>query len=228
MSKRFTKIHKLYEKYANEIIELKPIWRKRKEHIKEVAFDDIEAELLYMYVREIKPDRIIEFAPDRGWSTHHILDALNKNNNGKCVSYDIVNEAQVCLQKANVNTERWEFVQGDVSVNFNTWDYDKIDMVFIDCDHSSQFALNYTNNALKKFIERDITVFIHDIFHDWKCGEQPVVINFLLLNNVDWISPSKLLTTRSKYDEIRQKNLGSWAIDKIHEPDMNPVIIINP
>ena len=139
--------------------------------------------------------------------------------------FRIIYQAKSRIEEANVNIDRWEFVEGDVSKHFNKWNYDEIYMIFIDGDHGKQFAQNYTKNVLPKMINQNKTVLIHNIFHTWKSEEQKVVHNFLVFNNIDWLSPSRILPTRKLYDSYRLKY---WATQKIHCADMNPLIIINP
>ena len=222
-------IRYLYEKYSHELIQLKAEKKAKKKYFKKVAFDDIESELLYMYIRELKPTKMVEFAPDYGWSTFHILTALNKNQHGTCTSYDIVNHIAYSLKNSKIDVSRFEFVLGDVTEQFDRWNYDEIDFMFIDCDHSASFATKYCNKVIPRMMGKSKTVFIHDIFHDWKCGGQDVVKQFLKSNDIPIISPSKHFPAlRAEIEKLRYAVYGADVQSMVHRADMNPVVILNP
>jgi len=222
-------IRYLYEKYSHELIQLKAEKKAKKKYFKKVAFDDIESELLYMYIRELKPTKMVEFSPDYGWSTFHILAALNKNQHGTCTSYDIVNHTAYSLKNSKIDVSRFEFVLGDVTEQFDRWNYDEIDFMLIDCDHSASFATKYCNKVLPRMMGKSKTVFIHDIFHDWKCGKQDVVKQFLKSNDIPIISPSKHFPAlRAEIEKLRYTVYGADVQSMVHRADMNPVVILNP
>jgi predicted O-methyltransferase YrrM len=219
----------LYGKYSKELIELKKSKLENKHNFTQIAFDDIESELLYMYVREIKPANIVEFAPFYGWSTFHIISALNENQYGLCTSYDIMNYAPNSLHNCNIDTSRWRFILSDVTDFYHKWNYDEIDFMFIDCDHSASFAKQYCKKVLPNMIQQSKTIFIHDIFHDWKCGEQDVVKTFIQENDICFISPSKQFALqRNEIDLLRHSIYGNDVNALVHHADMNPVVILNP
>ena len=190
-------------------------------------FDDIECELLYMYVREQQPQHMIEFSPASGWSTAHILDAMARNRSGVCTLYDVRDLCTNTLTECFADLNNWCFHQGDVETYYDSWDYDSIDMMLIDCDHGAPFANKYVDQVLPKLMQQNVTVFIHDIYHTWECGEQQVVKQYVEQHNINWFSPSKLMPYREQLDQIRSKHLGDVADHAIHS-DMNPVIILNP
>ena len=222
-------IRYLYEKYSHELIQLKAEKKAKKKYFKKVAFDDIESELLYMYIRELKPTKMVEFSPDYGWSTFHILTALNKNQHGTCTSYDIANHIAYSLKNSKIDVSRFEFVLGDVTKQFDRWNYDEIDFMFINCDHSASFATKYCNKVLPRMMGKSKTVFIHDIFHDWKCEEQDVVKHFIQSNDIPIISPSKHFPAlRAEIEKLRYAVYGADVQSMVHKANMNPVVILNP
>lgn len=54
---------------------------------------DVEAELTYLRIRALKPNRVFELSPFRGWSTFWLLSALRDNGKGTLHSFDIVDAA---------------------------------------------------------------------------------------------------------------------------------------
>ena len=222
-------IQRLYHIYRDELVELKKAQIINKLYFTSIAFDDIESELLYMYIRETKPLNVVEFSPFYGWSTFNILHALNKNEKGLCVSYDLVDFAVNSLEKTDLCLQRWKFVKSDVTEFFDKWNYDQIDFMFIDCDHSTEFAEKYCAKVLPKMMTTSKTVFIHDIYHDWKCGEQDVVKSFIAENKIPYVSPSKhFREQREIINTLRETVYGDDIVYPIHYADMNPVVILNP
>ena len=55
-------IRTLYDKYKEELKEVRNTQKQRALTLSP-HFDDIEAELLYMFVREYQPEHMIEFSP---------------------------------------------------------------------------------------------------------------------------------------------------------------------
>ena len=53
------------------------------------AFGDIEGEIMYLVIRELRPDCIFEISPAAGYSTNYILAALTANGHGCLHSFDI-------------------------------------------------------------------------------------------------------------------------------------------
>lgn len=242
-------IKKLYDKYNEELKEVRSIQKERAltlslqgkpailtyEQFDDIdqycQFDDIEAELLYMFIREYQPEHMIEFSPMGGWSTSWILEALNRNNKGKCVSYDLVDNSKVNLSKLDLNKERWELVQGDVQQQYSSFDFDSIDFIFIDSDHSTEFAERYVQEVLvpaKESCEsrgKKIPVFIHDVFGQFAFSAQEgeVVRRFLFENEIEHITPSILGPEAQEFESIRAEiGLTEYLV---HKSTINPVVI---
>ena len=116
-----SKIRIMYEKYYSELMDLQQVQKSRYSKLN-AHYDDIECELLYMFVRESQPNHLIEFSPQFGWSTSWILEALNKNKNGKCISYDLHNTSVVKLNELKgLDLSRWEFIKGDVQSHYKSF-----------------------------------------------------------------------------------------------------------
>jgi hypothetical protein len=83
-----------YEKYDGELRELARALRARYHQMESqgfgTAFSDVEGELLYMLVREAKPELAFEVSPNAGWSTNYILAALTANARGILHSFEIL------------------------------------------------------------------------------------------------------------------------------------------
>ena len=222
----------LYKKYYYELIFIRKIQSERiiKSDFKP-HFDDIEAELLYMMVREFNPSLSVEFSPYYGYSTSWFLSALNRNNHGILRSYDIVDYAYPKIKGCGL-LDRWELMIGDVAANYPVMDYSKIDFLFIDSDHSRGFAQRYIREFLTPFHEhaktnsRIIPVMIHDIY-SWETEEKPTeegeeVLNFLNDINVNYFTASCFYPDFKKVKLLRE-SLG--IVDFVHNVEGNPSVL---
>ncbi|MFX0142112.1 MAG: class I SAM-dependent methyltransferase, partial [Candidatus Hodarchaeota archaeon] len=125
------------------------------------GLDDIEAEIVYLLIREFKPENIVEISPGSGWSSSWILNAIKDNKHGNLYSYDIIDKAQKFLPK-NLASYSWNFFQGDIKKNLNKLP-DKIDYLFIDSDHSAKFCLWYIEKLFPK-LKNNTLISVHDVF----------------------------------------------------------------
>ncbi|MBS1663177.1 MAG: class I SAM-dependent methyltransferase [Bacteroidetes bacterium] len=222
----------LYTKYRYEIQGMHAIQKQRISQLDfKPHFDDMESELLYMLVREFAPSFSIEFSPYFGYSTTWILAALRKNNNGLLKSFDIVDFSYPKV-KASGLADRWEFVLGDVTQNYPIFEYADIDFVFIDSDHTREFANRYCREFLAPLHEQAIKsckiipVMTHDIY-SWETKEVPTeegeeVLNFLKERDIPYFTASCFYENFPKLKEIRGK-LGITS--SVHAVEGNPSIM---
>jgi predicted O-methyltransferase YrrM len=100
--------------------------------------DDLEAEITYLLIRDRTPQVVVEMSPNTGWSTTWILSALRDNGrNGQLWSHDL-HDTATKLVSQGLAQERWHFVLGDAITTVpHAPDFDYL---FIDSDHSAQFA----------------------------------------------------------------------------------------
>lgn len=99
----------LYGRHASDIIRQRSVMRSWCNRTNSCKFCDEEVEMLFMLLRELKPDRVFEMSPNRGYSTNWILRALDLNKKGHLHSIDIHN-ASVMHVPAN---PRWSFEMVD-------------------------------------------------------------------------------------------------------------------
>lgn len=161
----------LFEKYREELYELSVALRDKCEEMRKrnmwVAFSDMDGEMLYMLIREGRPETVFEVSPNAGWSTNYLLAALTKNGKGMLHSFDIIekmngkpfeqvireNQCALCDQKrltVYIGDAREEVkkVQGD------------IDFMLIDSCHEAWFAEWYVAHLFPRVNGQ---VFVQDI-----------------------------------------------------------------
>jgi hypothetical protein len=83
----------LYCKYADELYSLGHALRGQYHDLLSrgfrATFGDVEGELLYLLLRETRPEVVFEISPDCGWSTNYILAALTRNRTGTVHSFEL-------------------------------------------------------------------------------------------------------------------------------------------
>lgn len=224
-------IKKLYNTHKNTLFKIRDKM-KINHNFGNPQYDDIEAELTILFILHYKPKNIIEFSPCTGWSTSIILDSLEENNsNSKLISYDIVDKCSKFIKNLNHKNVEWVFELGDVTKKFKTWDLNTIDYLFIDSDHSTNFAIKFINDLLIpllhncKLNKRKVIVSVHDVFHGRK--NEPIeegleVINFLLKNKIEYFTVARPLIQNYIVINNFRKNLGITNV--IHPSQTNPSI----
>lgn len=185
-------------------------------------FDDIEAEITYLLIREFKPQTVVEISPADGWSTSWILNALKDNGSGKLYSYDLVDNAtkNIPLPLAK---DRWTFCAGDIKKNIDKLP-EKIDYLFIDSDHSAEFAAWYIENIFSR-LERGTPVSVHDVFQseDWYFPEKEVILDWLRMSSIDYFSAS-FINAKEIFERICSSKKRLNICSFIHKSRINPAI----
>merc|ERR1712232_923439 len=179
-----SRITDLYHKYGHEIASFRPIMRNWCERTRSCKFCDYEVEMLYMLMRDYKPQRVFEMASNLGYSTHWILQALHKNDNtSQLHSYDI-HEASTKFMKEEFKS-RWKFILGDYAKLYDSGklSMDEYDFIFIDALHEPEFSRGYCKRLLAPH-KRKAVVAIHDIVDANGDGrESSEVYKHMAMNN---------------------------------------------
>lgn len=154
----------LYTKYGEELALLHSKMKRFCEIVRSCKFCDREAEMLYIQVREWKPLRVFEMAPNRGYSTHFILSALKANGQGHLDSFDIHGAANRTVSDPELRAY-WSFHKQDVMeyILAHPGMMTKYDFIFIDALHTLQFSRWYTKSLLSHQVRCETPVIIHDI-----------------------------------------------------------------
>jgi predicted O-methyltransferase YrrM len=177
------RIVELYDRHGDELKsfmdQLKvhyPDFCRRDEHNAWVGpqSNEMENEINWLMIRDLKPEVVIELGSCSGWSTIFLIDAVARNRAfddkpGKVISYDFLDVSKRNIANAypldGDNTGIWTLVVGDARV---AWPKTaslrdgKIGYVWIDCDHSADFAEWYITTILDT-LDPGTGVAIHDI-----------------------------------------------------------------
>jgi predicted O-methyltransferase YrrM len=123
-------------------------------------FDDIEAELIYLLVRQERPAAVLEIAPYYGWSTTWLLQALRDNGLGRLHSYDLVDYSRWTVP-ADLAGGRWSFVQADVREAVDRLPRE-VGYLFLDATHTAEFARWYLDELFPR-LRPGTLVSVHDV-----------------------------------------------------------------
>ncbi len=128
-------------------------------------FGDYNCELLYLLVRELRPNVLVEVSPSGGWSTSWILNGIRDNGFGKLTSCDLIDDSARVLPR-ELTDGRWEFVRGDVFETSRTLP-DRIEFLLVDALHTADFARWYVDHLFPR-LDPQAMVAVDDIFHTQK------------------------------------------------------------
>ena len=166
----------LYLKYQDELIFLSEILIPIRKKIRNTlggypGFCDIEAEFLYILIREIKPSTVFEISSRHGFTTNFVAAALSKNGSGQLECFEITKSVN------GVPTE--EIIRSNISDNFRDIPVNihigdarimaseqvksiTPDFLIIDSLHTDVFSEYYINVLFKYTVGG---VYIQDINH---------------------------------------------------------------
>jgi hypothetical protein len=185
-------------------------------------FDDIEAEVNYLLIREFKPRTIVEISPGGGWSTSWILNAIKDNGFGKLYSYDLLDYSTKTIPP-DLSEGRWIFTKGDVKKKAGKLPK-KIDYLYLDSEHSGDFARWYIQNVFPR-LRNGSPVSVHDVFDsiDWGYTEGGVILDWLKQRTIAYFTAS-LAKEKIAFDEIMSTKNRLGVGKPIHSRQANPAI----
>ncbi len=126
-------------------------------------FDSLESEVLYSLVRYLKPLKLVEFSPNRGWTSAIMLEALRENRSQdptytpSLKSFDLTDLSEDLDCEGEISRK---LIIGD-ALHTVPPNMGECDFLFIDSDHSAGF----TDRYLKKIVPLYKKGFIW--VHDW-------------------------------------------------------------
>jgi predicted O-methyltransferase YrrM len=184
--------------------------------------DDLEAEITYLLLRDVRPAAVVEIGTLHGWSTSWILSALRDNGSGQLSSFDIVDNALRNVPR-DLAEGRWTFVRGDVRQNLDQVPADT-GYLFVDAAHSAKFARWYLAELFPR-VPSGVPTSVHDVFHyrfPLPFHEGKVVLGWLAERGAPHFTPSRA-RARAVYDELTalREELG---LAPVRGPGDNPMI----
>jgi predicted O-methyltransferase YrrM len=214
-------IVRLYREYADDLRAAREAQRELlATRPMRAKLDDLEAEILYLVLREHRPARVAELGSFHGWSTSWILRALRDNDFGTLHSYDLVDAATRTVPP-ELSRDRWTFALGDARRTFEG----APDLLFVDAAHTARFARWYTSNLFDS-LQPGTPVFVHDVYHGrrpWPHSEGRVVLDWLHRNNIDGYTVSRAAAPSAfQHLMLLKRKLGLAA--PVHPGRHNPML----
>ncbi len=151
----------LYSRFGAELRELSRALRRKMSDfhrdLSPIAFGDIEGEILYLLIRELRPTTVFEISPNAGWSTNYILAALTKNAHGTLHTFELMEsmngQPMEKLIRANqlesLDQARLKVYIGDALKTTETVP-GPIDFLLLDSCHDEWFAKWYVEKLLPR------------------------------------------------------------------------------
>ena len=172
----------IWEQYKHEFNYQELI--KNNPNIFKDMFDQFESEVLYSLIRIIKPKTIIELGPCDGWTSLIILNACDKNDIPcKLFSFDLIG--------ISFNLDRQDkiyrkLVVGDAKETTKQYqkEIEQADFLFIDAEHSAEFANWYLNNLIPNYNGKYIWIHDWNGLYDTSNGEVITVRNSPLFGQI--------------------------------------------
>lgn len=196
---------------------------KLRQHLLRPMLDDLEAEITYLLIRDRTPQVVVEMSPNTGWSTTWILSALRDNGrNGQLWSYDL-HDTATKLVPQGLAQGRWHFVLGDAITTVPS--APDFDYLFIDSDHSAQFARWYVRALLPK-VRPGVVVSVHDVFHQAELSEEgEVVAEWLSERNLPYWTVASAVHTKERLEFLEERGKVHADFDAtIHVGRANPMM----
>lgn len=121
------------------------------------------SQMLFRVVKETKAQNILELGTSLGITTSYLASA---NKKSRCITMEGAPEiAKIALETFNsLNISNVEMIVGDINQKLPQLieDIDKLDVVFLDANHTSKAVLAYFEHCLKR-VHNDTIVIIDDI-----------------------------------------------------------------
>jgi predicted O-methyltransferase YrrM len=157
----------LYKKYTDDLAtvckEMASVRKRMLESGCSADFSDRESEALYLLIREMKPDVVVEISPCFGYSTNYILAALTANGKGHLQSYEIMESFK--------GRKITDIIHGNLSHLYDKSrltlhigdamkaDIPECDFLFMDSCHEAYFPAWY----FPGLVDKTKLMFIHDV-----------------------------------------------------------------
>lgn len=181
--------------------------------------DRNEKIFLYNFIQKILPQKILEYSCHKGYSTTFISKALISANikpdffETHEINPNFAKEAEYTLYNNDI-----DFVKVKTGDVFDTLDREKLkeaDFVFVDSDHSKEFAERYVKEFFP-LIKKGCWVGVHDMrFHpNYINGETLMVQKYLTDNNIveyfyvsDLLKIYKMVTKYTPYEHCGRNTI---------------------
>ncbi|GAA4697755.1 hypothetical protein GCM10023215_40100 [Pseudonocardia yuanmonensis] len=169
----------LYRRYAADLVRVVEQQRAlAADGLVRTGLDDLEAEIGYLLLRQLRPEHVVEIGTARGWSTSWLLSALRDNDRGRLVSFR--RSRRPSTVPPELAEGRWTVYTGDVRARLDalpgTTDY-----LLLDAAHTRRFGRWYVRTVFPR-LPSGTPVGVHEVYRGrtpWVRREGGVVLDWL-------------------------------------------------
>lgn len=217
----------LYRKYAKDLLRVRESQKAlRKQMVGWCMFDDLDAEVLYLVLRDLKPDVSVEISAGNGWSTSWHLNALKDNGKGLLHSYDI-HDASVRSLPSDLTTGRWKFFLGDIHERVKDVP-SRMDFLMMDSEHSGPFCDWFVPTFFPR-VRSGGKIVAHDIFMMRTPAHGDATAVFRYVDGID-VQPYTFVQCFSElYAKVAavRREIGIQDADCVFKNEQNSLALID-
>ncbi|MCE3555585.1 class I SAM-dependent methyltransferase [Pseudonocardia sp. RS11V-5] len=174
----------LYRRYAADLVEVVERQRAVTTDARcRPGLDDLEAEITYLLLRQLRPEHVVEIGTSAGRTTSWLLSALRDNGSGRLVSF------RRAPRPSNVPDElaadRWTVYTGDVRARIEALP-ETTDYLLLDAAHTARFGRWYVRTVFPR-LASGTPVGVHEVYRGrsaWVRREGGVVLDWLAERDV--------------------------------------------
>jgi hypothetical protein len=169
----------LYRRYAADLVRV--VDRQRAlaaDGPVRTGLDDLEAEITYLLLRQLRPEHVVEIGTARGWSSSWLLSALRDNDRGRLVSFRRSRHAAAV--PAELAEDRWTVHTGDVRARLDSLP-GTTDYLLLNATHTRRFGRWYVRSVFPR-LPSGTPVGVHEVYRGrlpWVRREGRVVLDWL-------------------------------------------------
>lgn len=171
-------IASLYHKFADDVLSMRARQRKVFAGLtgQRPMFCDIEGELLYLFMREMRPEIVAEAGAGCGWASSWMLQGLVDNGYGKLTTCDtrVLGASELPKPLAG----HMDFIQGSaLEVDFPT----PIDFLLSDASHNAPYVYDFRDRVFP-MVRSGGRICVHDVFKAAQPGHAEAISVFQYLD----------------------------------------------
>lgn len=169
----------LYHRYAADLVRVVEQQRAMAgDGLGRPGLDDLEAEITYLLLRQLRPEHVVEIGTSHGRSSSWLLSALRDNGNGRLVSFR--RSPRPSVVPPALAADRWTVHTGDVRERIDELP-ETTDYLLLDAGHGARFAHWYVRTVFPR-LASGTPVGVHEVYRGgsaWARREGGVVLDWL-------------------------------------------------
>lgn len=186
-------------------------------------YDYVDCKVLVEMVRRFGASKVVEVGTKHGWSTALIQLALSGVDKPTHMSFELDARCGLIIEdnmRAHGLTFRnWSFTGGDFRQTSRSRDLSDTDLLFIDADHSEQFAEFYIKQfpLPGKLVRPGGLIQIHDVYPPAADKPSRDADPFCNSNSECWYVTNWLEANRDRFDVL-------YVLDMCRRPELESVL----